>query len=128
MAILKRGYRLAWLIPALALGFPGAPPARAQDAATAAPAVDVAAVEAKEVDWQEKISSIGVAEPLQGVNVSGSEAGTVADILFDSGESVQVGQVLVRLDTSKEAADLEATQAQIPAAKADLARKLQLVK
>jgi membrane fusion protein (multidrug efflux system) len=80
------------------------------------------------VDWQEKVSSIGVAEALQGVNVSGSEAGTVAEILFDSGESVKVGQILVRLDTSKEKADLEATQAQIPAAKADLARKLQLVK
>lgn len=101
---------------------------RSQESAPALPAVDVAAVEASEVDWQEKISSIGIAEALQGVNVSGSEAGTVADILFDSGDTVQVGQTLVRLDTSKEKADLEATQAQIPAAKADLARKLKLVK
>jgi membrane fusion protein (multidrug efflux system) len=102
--------------------------AGSQETAPALPAVDVAAIEAKEVDWQEKISSIGIAEALQGVNVSGSEAGTVADILFDSGETAQVGQTLVRLDTSKERADLEATQAQIPAAKADLARKIQLVK
>lgn len=128
MAILKCFRNIPWLVALFALICLDVTSARAQDAAPAAPAVDVAAVEAKEADWQEKISSIGVAEPLQGVNVSGSEAGTVADILFDSGESVQVGQVLVRLDTSKEAADLEATQAQIPAAKADLARKLQLVK
>jgi membrane fusion protein (multidrug efflux system) len=104
------------------------PASRAQDAQPAAPAVDVAAVEAKEIDWQEKVSSIGIAEALQGVNVSGSESGTVADILFDSGETVKVGQALVRLDTSKEQADLAATQAQIPAAKADLARKIKLVK
>jgi membrane fusion protein, multidrug efflux system len=104
------------------------PIARAQDEPPALPAVDVAAIEAKEIDWQEKVSSIGIAEALQGVNVSGSEAGTVADILFDSGESATVGQALVRLDTSKEQADLDATQAQIPAAKADLQRKIKLVK
>src|SRR5262245_47934819 len=69
----------------------GGPPAQAQDA-PAIPAVDVAALAAKEVEWQEKVSSIGVAEALQGVNVSGSEVGTVAEILFDSGQSVQVGQ------------------------------------
>jgi membrane fusion protein, multidrug efflux system len=106
----------------------GVSPAPAQDAPQASPAVDVAAVEAKEIEWQEKISSIGVAEALQGVNVSGSEAGTVADILFDSGAQVTVGQVLVRLDTSKEQADLAATQAQIPAAQADLDRKRKLVR
>ncbi len=97
-------------------------------AAPAMPAVDVAATAAAEVDWQEKITSIGVAEALQGVNVSGSEAGTVADILFDSGDKAQVGQELVKLDISKEKADLEATEAQIPAALADLKRKTQLVK
>lgn len=97
----------------------------AQDAA---PAVDIAAIAAAEIDWQEKISSIGVAEALQGVNVSGSEAGTVADILFDSGDKVEVGQELVRLDTGKEKADLQATEAQLPAALADLKRKTQLVK
>ena len=111
----------------------GSLPVWAQDAPSATtppalPAVDVAAIAASEIDWQEKISSIGVAEALQGVNVSGSEAGTVADILFDSGEKAEVGQELVRLDTSKETADLQATEAQIPAALADLKRKTQLVK
>ncbi len=97
-------------------------------ATPAGPAVDVAAIAATEIEWQEKISSIGVAEALQGVNVSGSEAGTVADILFDSGDRVSVGQELVKLDISKEEADLEATEAQLPAALADLKRKTQLVK
>jgi len=104
------------------------PASRAQEAQPAAPAVDVAAIDAKEIDWQEKVSSIGIAEALQGVNVSGSEAGTVADILFDSGDKAEVGQELVRLDTSKEKADLQATEAQLPAALADLKRKTQLVK
>jgi membrane fusion protein (multidrug efflux system) len=92
------------------------------------PAIDVAATEVAETEWQEKISSIGVAEAVQGVDVSGSEAGVVAEILFDSGSEVKVGAPLVRLDSGKEQADLEATQAQIPAALADLKRKRQLVK
>jgi membrane fusion protein, multidrug efflux system len=101
----------------------GTPPAAAEG-----PAIDVAAAEAGEIEWQEKISSIGVAEAVQGVDVSGSEAGVVAEILFDSGSEVKVGEPLVRLDSSKEQADLKATQAQIPAAEADLKRKRQLVK
>ena len=100
----------------------GTPPA------AAGPAIDVAATAVAEIDWQEKISSIGVAEAVQGVDVSGSEAGVVAEILFDSGSEVKVGEPLVRLDSSKEQADLKATQAQIPAAEADLKRKRQLVK
>ena len=63
------------LLVALGVGL-SAGAALAQDA----PAIDVAAVAAAEIDWQEKISSIGIAEALQGVNVSGSEAGTVAEI------------------------------------------------
>ena len=101
----------------------GSPPA-----AAAGPAIDVAATVATEIEWQEKINSIGVAEAVQGVDVSGSEAGVVAEILFDSGSEVKVGEPLVRLDSSKEQADLKATQAQIPAAEADLKRKRQLVK
>ena len=92
------------------------------------PAIDVAATAVAEIEWQEKISSIGVAEAVQGVDVSGSEAGVVAEILFDSGSEAKVGEPLVRLDSSKEQADLKATQAQIPAAEADLKRKRQLVK
>jgi membrane fusion protein, multidrug efflux system len=92
------------------------------------PAIDVAATEVEEIEWQEKISSIGVAEAVQGVDVSGSESGTVVEILFDSGTEVKVGDPLVRLDSSKEEADLESTLVQIPAAKADLARKTKLVK
>lgn len=100
----------------------GTPPA------AGGPAVDVAATAAAEIEWQEKITSIGVAEAVQGVDVSGSEAGVVAEILFDSGSEVKVGEPLVRLDSSKEQADLKATMAQIPAAEADLKRKRQLVK
>jgi membrane fusion protein (multidrug efflux system) len=122
-----RGFLLPSLFGAILLI--AAMPAAAQSAAPpSGPAVDVAAVETKELEWQEKISSIGIAESLQGVDVSGSEAGLVAEVLFDSGKKVAAGDPLVRLDSSKEEADLKATQAQIPAAQADLDRKRRLVK
>jgi membrane fusion protein (multidrug efflux system) len=102
--------------------------AQEQSAAPAIPAIDVAAAPATEIDWQEKISSIGVAEALQGVDISGSESGNVVELLFDSGTKVKAGQPLVKLDTTKEDADLKANLAQIPAAKTDLERKKQLLK
>jgi membrane fusion protein (multidrug efflux system) len=128
----QRRNRSAVTLPLLAIAlssfgfsaFAEDPPA----AAPALPAIDVAAAPATEVDWQEKISSIGVAEALQGVDISGSESGNVVEILFDSGTKVKAGQPLVRLDTTKENADLKATLAQIPAAKTDLERKRALLK
>ena len=99
----------------------------AQTPAATGPAIDVAAAAAQQVDWQEKVSSIGVAEAEQGVNISGSEAGIVTDVEFDSGQTVKAGQPLVQLDTSKEEANLKTALAQIPAAKVDLDRKKKLV-
>jgi membrane fusion protein (multidrug efflux system) len=124
---MKKRVALTLLIAGLVCG--GHPlAAEEQTPPPALPAIDVAAAPAEEVDWQEKISSIGVAEALQGVDISGSESGNVVEILFDSGTKVKAGQPLVRLDTSKEGADLKATLAQIPAAKTDLERKRQLLK
>lgn len=119
---------LALLISAVCATVLALPTPAASQSAPQAPAVDVAAVETQETDWQEKVSSIGVAEALQGVDVSGSESGIVADVYFDSGATVVAGEALVRLDSSKEEADLKATLAQVPAAKADLDRKRKLVK
>jgi|AraplaMF_Col_mMF_1032025.scaffolds.fasta_scaffold00022_141 membrane fusion protein (multidrug efflux system) len=121
--------RVVWALLIAGLICGGRPlAAQEQSAAPSAPAIDVAAAPAQEVDWQEKISSIGVAEALQGVDISGSESGNVVEILFDSGTKVKAGQPLVRLDTTKETADLKANQAQIPAAKTDLDRKQKLLK
>lgn len=95
--------------------------------APAAPAIDVAATKVQATDWTEKVVTVGIAEARQGVDVSISQSGLVAEILFDSGEQVKEGQPLVRLDISKEKADLESINVQIPAAKADLDRKKKLV-
>ncbi|MEZ5833922.1 MAG: efflux RND transporter periplasmic adaptor subunit [Dongiaceae bacterium] len=104
-------------------------PAWGQDAPSGARPLTSRRSRRSEIDsGQEESQSIGIGGSFARRQRIRIEAGTVAEILFDSGQSVEVGQTLVRLDTSKEKADLEATETQIPAAKADLQRKSKLVK
>ena len=64
---------------------------------------------------------------IHGVTVSADLPGTVAQISFDSGRSVQAGEVLAELDTRQERAQLAATEAQRDLAKINHARMQQLV-
>jgi membrane fusion protein (multidrug efflux system) len=72
---------------------------------------------AREEKWQGTLSAIGSIAAVQGVNVTTETAGTVREIAFESGAIVAKGDLLVRLDTSSEEAQLRALEAQ-----ADLAR------
>jgi membrane fusion protein (multidrug efflux system) len=79
-------------------------------------------------DWQPTISSIGFIEPVQGVELSIADAGLVHKIYFESGETVEQGQLLLELDTTVEQANLKAAQARLPAAKSNYQRALRLYK
>ena len=72
---------------------------------------------ARQVQWQTSLGAIGTVEAVQGVTVSADLPGIVETIAFDSGERVKASDVLVRLDTRQEQAQLAAAQA-----KRDLAR------
>jgi len=61
--------------------------------------------------WQESVSAIGTVEAVHGVTVSADLPGIVERIAFDSGDSVQQGDLLVLLDTRQERAQLKATEA-----------------
>jgi membrane fusion protein (multidrug efflux system) len=62
--------------------------------------------------WQASLGAIGTVAAVQGVVVSADLSGVVDSITFDSGQRVRAGQVLVRLDTSQEQAQLRAAEAQ----------------
>lgn len=62
--------------------------------------------------WQETLEAIGTVTAVQGVTVSAELPGQVASIHFNSGARVEAGDVLVRLDTSQEEAQLKAAEAQ----------------
>ena len=76
-----------------------------------APAVTVSATQAEYQNWQPKLTSVGTMRALNGVDVSTEVAGMAQEILFQSGEQVHKGQVLVRLNTEADQALLQSLQA-----------------
>ncbi len=67
-------------------------------------------------------SSIGTVTAVQGVTVSADLPGIVETISFDSGRMVRAGQVLVKLDTRQEEAQLAAAESARNLAKLNLER------
>ena len=88
----------------------------------------VTSIVAKRELWPATMSIIGTMEAVQGVTVSADLPGTVARIAFDSGQTVQKGDVIVELDTRQERAQLAALEAQRDLAKINYGRVEQLVK
>jgi membrane fusion protein (multidrug efflux system) len=76
--------------------------------------------------WPEALTAVGSVKADQGVTVAPEIAGTVTQIAFESGATVEKGDLLVKLDTSLEDAQLRAAEAQAELARltAERTRKL----
>lgn len=72
--------------------------------------------------WETTINAIGTVVAVNGVNVSADLPGLVEQISFDSGRRVSKGDVLVRLDTKQERAQLAAALAQLDLTRVQLER------
>ncbi|MCF3097401.1 efflux RND transporter periplasmic adaptor subunit [Aeromonas australiensis] len=92
------------------------------------PEFPVTAMVTKAQDWVPTIEAIGFIEPNQGVTLSTELAGTIDEITFDSGKPVKADQLLLSLDSTVERANLRASQAKLPAAKAKFERFQNLYK
>lgn len=77
----------------------------------APPPVAVEVVEVVEQRWQGSLGAIGSVRAVNGVRVSNEIAGVVEAIEFESGQQVEAGQVLLRLDAETDEAALETRQA-----------------
>ena len=90
------------------------------------PPETISSAVAQQQNWQDTFSAVGSIEAAQGVTLASEVAGTVTEIAFDSGATVAKGDLLVRLDTASEAAQLRAAQAEVELAKlnAERLRKL----
>lgn len=86
------------------------------------PPTTVSSATVKEVDWAPVLSSVGSISPVQGAIVAAELGGTVSEILFQNGGTAKKDQVLMRLDTSGEKAQLHTAEADLELAKADLER------
>ncbi len=80
-------------------------------------------VVAKGEEWDTTLKAIGTVAAVNGVTVSADLPGVVAEIDFDSGRSVKKGDILVRLDTKQEQAQLASAIAQRELARLDLERQ-----
>jgi membrane fusion protein (multidrug efflux system) len=87
----------------------------------------VTTIVAHEERWPATLNAIGTVAAVQGVEVSADLPGIVESIHFDSGKRVGSGDVLVRLDTSQERAQLTAAEAQRDLARLNLERARQLL-
>jgi membrane fusion protein (multidrug efflux system) len=77
---------------------------------------------ARKEEWPATLRAIGTATAVQGVTVTADLSGIVEEISFDSGRMVEAGEVLVRLDTRQERAQLAAAEAQRELARLNLDR------
>jgi membrane fusion protein (multidrug efflux system) len=102
--------------------------AMATQAVMQPPPEAVTTVVAKTEKWQASLNVIGSMAAVQGVTVSADLPGTVAQIAFESGKSVNAGDVLVELDTRQERAQLAEAEAQRDLAHTNFNRTQELVK
>jgi membrane fusion protein (multidrug efflux system) len=82
-----------------------------QAAAFQPPPEAVTTIMAQQEKWPATLNAIGTIAAVQGVTVSADLAGIVDRISFESGGSVQEGDLLVQLDTRQEQAQLAAVEA-----------------
>ncbi len=94
----------------------------------APPPTAVTTAIAKRERWQPALSAIGSLKAVNGVTVSTDLAGIVSEIAFQSGTPVKKGDLLVKLDTKQEEAQLRSAEARRDLAKVNLDRQRELVK
>ena len=72
----------------------------------------VSSAVAQEDKWQDTLTSVGSIDPQNGVTLASEVAGTVAEIAVADGSIVAKGDLLIKLDTSSEEAQLRSAEAQ----------------
>ena len=93
----------------------------------APPPETIASAVAHEENWPDTLPAVGSVSAAQGVTVAPEIAGTVTEIAFESGATVQQGDLLLKLDTSSEDAQLRAAEAQTELARLNAERNRKLI-
>jgi len=92
----------------------------------APPPETVASAVVREEKWPDTLTAVGSVSAAQGVVVAPEITGTVTQIAFESGAMVQQGDLLVKLDTASEEAQLRAAEAQAELARLNAERNRKL--
>jgi membrane fusion protein (multidrug efflux system) len=86
------------------------------------PPTTVTSAKVQKADWAPSLTAVGSITPVQGATISGELPGIVSEIGFESGRPVKKGDLLVKLDSSAEQAQLRSAQADLELMKADFDR------
>ena len=100
---------------------------KAAFAKMAPPPPAVTTLVAKAQTWHPVLSAVGSLKAINGVQVSTDLPGIISEIAFESGKPVKKGDLLLKLDTKQEEAQLRAAEARLDLAKVSLARKQDLL-
>jgi len=92
------------------------------------PAAVIASTEVIQESWEPSLQSVGSLVATNGINVSSEVNGIVSDIVFTSGQPVEQGQELIKLDASVDKAALEALRAEQRLAEVQFNRAKDLLK
>lgn len=92
------------------------------------PPATIASADVQSEDWTPWLEAVGSVVATQGVLVTTEVAGKVQDILFEYGQQVEAGDVILQLDDSVDQADLEGLIAQRTLAKLQFDRSRKLLK
>lgn len=84
------------------------------------PPMAVQVIQATTAQWVPKSKLVGSVFARRSITLSNEVSGTVKEVLFDSGDIVEQGQVLLKMDTSTEEADLLAAEASVRVAQAQI--------
>jgi membrane fusion protein (multidrug efflux system) len=76
------------------------------------PPTPIDVVDAVEREWPRSLEAIGSLRAVNGVQVSNEIAGVIESVAFESGQRVEAGDVLVRLDAETDEAALETREAE----------------
>ena len=76
------------------------------------PPETVSTAEVTKDRWERSVESVGSLRAVQGADLSTEESGVVSKILFENGQEVEAGALLVELDTETEQANLRSAQAE----------------
>jgi membrane fusion protein (multidrug efflux system) len=91
-------------------------------------AIQVVAVEAKQQPVTESLSLVGSIAANEAVEIKSEAEGVIQEILFNEGQRVEKGQLLIRLDETKLAATLAEAESNFKLSRANFERAQQLFK
>lgn len=100
--------------------------AMAEAAAMPEPVETVQVIQPRQGLWSARTRAAGTVISVRRVDLRNELSGTVMEVGFESGDIVREGQVLLRLDSREEEADLAAARAEAELARATLERRQRL--